>query len=284
MSTFSQIAPGVYRLRESKLAMNVGLVVGEERALLIDSGAGPATAELLWTEAREITDLPLSVVNTHAHFDHVYGNARLQSLGAEEFWAHPAAAAALTKNEETERRAAVAVDPSAKQGEPDAEILAPTRTLPVDEVSGAVKPVELDLGGISATLFYLGRGHTDHDLLVGVGGVLFTGDLVEEGGDPHFEGSFPDDWVKTLGKITALEELYETIVPGHGEPVTMDTVKVLRATMRQAIAITRTAMNEASTDVTKAVPILPYGPTQSRALLRRLRELAEWTWLDAAGQ
>jgi hypothetical protein len=32
--------------------------------------------------------------------------------------------------------------------------------------------------------------------------------------------------------------------------------------------------------MTKAIPILPYGPEQSRVLLIRLRALAHWNWLS----
>ena len=43
-------------------------------------------------------------------------------------------------------------------------------------------PVEL--GERSATLIYLGQGHTKGDLLVGVEDVLFAGGLLEQGTDP----------------------------------------------------------------------------------------------------
>ncbi len=275
MEPFRLVAPSVYAAREPKLSVNVGLVVGQERALLVDTGSGPATAEALWAELREITELPVVVVNTHAHFDHIYGNARLAALGVEEFWAHPRLPHAAEASHASQRKAAQAVDPSMAEGLPYAELHLPNRLLsPVEGADGAVTPVEIDLGGLTAALFHLGRGHSDSDLLVGAGGVLFAGDLVEQGGDPHFEDSFPDEWVRVLGKITALEELYSVVVPGHGAPVDMSHVKLQRATMRQALKITRSAMNEATTDLTKAVPILPYGPAQSRALLRRLRELS----------
>ncbi|GAA1346755.1 MBL fold metallo-hydrolase [Falsarthrobacter nasiphocae] len=278
MAQFARIAPGVYVAREPKLSMNTGLVVGESRALLVDTSAGPESASRVWEAAREITDVPLDIVLTHAHYDHILGVARLRALGAERVWAHPDFAAAASLDEGDWRAAAV-VDPSAVPGAPDADIPVPDSLLEREpgpsRRDGAVRvsPREIDLGGVTASLFWLGRGHTDHDLLVGVGPVLFAGDLVEEGGDPHFAGSFPDEWVRTLGKITALEDLYSVVVPGHGEPVTMDAVRVQRAAMRQAVGITRSAMRETSTDLTKAVPILPYGPSQSRALLQRLRDL-----------
>lgn len=47
------------------------LIVGEEKAILIDTGWG--TADLKEAVA-SLTALPLLVVNTHGHLDHIYGN------------------------------------------------------------------------------------------------------------------------------------------------------------------------------------------------------------------
>ena len=64
----------------------------------------------------------------------------------------------------------------------------------------------LDLGGTTAELLHLGRGHTDNDLLVHLpaSGVWLTGDLVEESGPPVYgSGSFPLDWPATIGRLRA---------------------------------------------------------------------------------
>ncbi len=47
------------------------LILGEERALMLDTGLGIYD---LYTMARKITDLPLTVVVSHEHFDHIGGN------------------------------------------------------------------------------------------------------------------------------------------------------------------------------------------------------------------
>ena len=268
-----EVAPRIYVRTNSGWGMNTGLVIGEQRALLIDTGAGPAQAEAILSGVRQLTDLPVTAVNTHAHFDHYFGNAYLLANGVEDIWATSDCARLITEEGESQRPAVAAVEPAmAAASGAHTGIAAPNRL-----VEGA--PVDLDLGGISVTLFHLGRGHTNHDLLVGAGDVLFAGDLVEEGADPNFGDSYPKDWVRTLGKITALEDLYTTVVPGHGKPVAMDFVTTQMNKMRTAVTVTRSAMDQASTDLTKAIPILPYGPEQSRALLTRLRTLARWKWL-----
>lgn len=47
------------------------LVVGEKKALVIDTMNGYEDVKAV---ARSVTDLPLMVVNTHGHCDHIYGN------------------------------------------------------------------------------------------------------------------------------------------------------------------------------------------------------------------
>jgi glyoxylase-like metal-dependent hydrolase (beta-lactamase superfamily II) len=262
--------PGIWVLTPLGSGANTGFVLGSERGLIIDTGAGPQQARHILQKVRELTDLPLAAVNTHAHGGHCFGNSYLAAHGVEDIWATSRCREAVLESGTAQRPPAAGPETAPGGG---ADIFPPNRL-----VEG--KPVDLDLGGTSVTLFHLGRGHTDHDLLVGAGGVLFTGDLVEQGADPAFEDSFPADWIRTLGKIVALEDLYDVFVPGHGAAVDVAFVATQLEKMRSATRVVKTAMDEASVDMTKAIPILPYGPEQSRVLLTRLRTLAHWKWLN----
>ncbi len=62
--------PAVYRL-EDPAGVFLTLIVGEKRALLIDTGNGIGDAA---AAVRAITPLPLVVANTHGHIDHAGGN------------------------------------------------------------------------------------------------------------------------------------------------------------------------------------------------------------------
>jgi glyoxylase-like metal-dependent hydrolase (beta-lactamase superfamily II) len=80
----------------------------------------------------------------------------------------------------------------------------------------------LDVGGREVVLRFLGRGHTDHDLVVevetnGDATVVFAGDLVEQGAPPAFEDAWPPEWPATLGRLHALAR--GPVVPGHGAVV-----------------------------------------------------------------
>ena len=68
----NKICDGVFLLDEFG-GTNCYLVVGSERALLIDCGTG--FADLKGT-VESIIDLPLTVIATHGHCDHIGGAGR----------------------------------------------------------------------------------------------------------------------------------------------------------------------------------------------------------------
>ncbi|MGH3588805.1 MAG: MBL fold metallo-hydrolase, partial [Pseudonocardia sp.] len=98
-------------------------------------------------------------------------------------------------------------------------------------------PAVLDLGGRRAELRHLGRGHTDHDLVVAVpdAGVVFAGDLVEQGAPPSLDEAAVAEWPATLGALLDLRP--RTVVPGHGEPVDTAFVAEQRAELAEVAAL-----------------------------------------------
>lgn len=57
------------------------LVVGESKAVLVDTALGFAD---LYSLVRNLTSLPIVVVNTHAHCDHVWGNYQFEEAYISE--------------------------------------------------------------------------------------------------------------------------------------------------------------------------------------------------------
>jgi glyoxylase-like metal-dependent hydrolase (beta-lactamase superfamily II) len=68
-----QVSPGVIAIYEPNQWQEVisYLIEGSEEALLFDTGNGIADIASL---ARKLTDKPISVLNSHSHYDHVGGN------------------------------------------------------------------------------------------------------------------------------------------------------------------------------------------------------------------
>jgi glyoxylase-like metal-dependent hydrolase (beta-lactamase superfamily II) len=265
MADWRDLGANTYVLATEPLRLNVGLVVGEDRALVVDTGQGPRQGAEILAKVREKTELPLVVVNTHAHYDHYFGNAVFAAGGAVEFYAHENAVAEIAENGEAHRPAVAESEPEMAAGEGEnTQIVVPTAIV-------RDQPVLVDLGGASVTLFYLGRGHTDGDLLVGTPSTLFSGDLVEEGSYPEFGDSYPEEWADALRHISALRNRYTSLVPGHGGLCSDAFVRTMADTMATAVRSALQATRETPDDATKAVPILPYGPEQSRLFIRRLK-------------
>src|SRR5438552_3699871 len=77
----------------------------------------------------------------------------------------------------------------------------------------------LDLGGVTARLFWLGPAHTKGDEMIFVqpDSALITGDIVEKNLAPNIPGAegSPKSWLAIVDKIALLKPRY--VVPDHGE-------------------------------------------------------------------
>jgi glyoxylase-like metal-dependent hydrolase (beta-lactamase superfamily II) len=134
-----------------------------------------------------------------------------------------------------------------------ADALAATRP----PLPDADAPVTLDLGGRPVHLLHLGRGHTDHDLVVAVPdvGVVFAGDLVEQGAPPDMEDAVVAEWPATLDALLALGP--RTVVPGHGDPVDPAFVAAQQAELAEVAAL-HAAVADGSLPAAEAARRSPY--------------------------
>lgn len=202
-----EVGRQIFVRRHQPFDVNVGLVVGSQRCLVIDTLSTPAQAAELIRAVRAITSLPWTVVNTHAHFDHCFGNATFRPA---DIWAHERCIDYLRGEGGAIQRE------SARQLAP--ELAAELATVHIDPADRAVvREHSLDLGDRQVGLKHPGRGHTDHDLVVIADDVLFAGDLVEQGAPPSFEDSFPLEWPGTAAALLPLAA--GPVVPGHGDVV-----------------------------------------------------------------
>ncbi len=199
--------------------VNCVVVQGRERCLLVDTGSTAGEGQRLRTAALEIAaGRELVVVNTHAHYDHCFGNSAFEGT---PIWASAGCARDLLETGARQRElAAAGWEP--KDPEFARALAAAPLALPTNEVEGRAR---LELGGLSVELEAVGRGHTDHDLVAFLPQlrVLIAGDLVEESGPPALEDCWPFSWPRVLRRLLDWEPL--TIVPGHGRVVGPEFVR-----------------------------------------------------------
>lgn len=247
--TWRELAQGVYVRRHSELELNCGLVIGAERALVIDTRSTTRRGEELAASVREITPLEQVVVNTHAHYDHCFGNAAFRE---SQIYAHVGAADDLRATAEHQRQQVVehlrrTDREELAQTYLDTEIVVPFYLVEED--------TRIDLGGREVYLLYGGRGHTDHDLAVSVpdAGVVFWGDLIEQGADPAMEDSFPLEWADTVQRILEKAPDHTVAVPGHGDVVDQAYVLAQQEQLAQLAATLEDARAEGIREVDRLV-------------------------------
>lgn len=206
---WTELAPGVWRAVAEPETVNVGLVVGSERCLLVDCGSSPAQGALLRESVGSVTAVPLvGVVITHWHYDHAFG---LAAFAGVETIGHESVPARLAGIEAESVAAGLGLEP--------AEVVPPSRTIAV--------ATAVDLGDRRVEIVHLGRGHTDGDLVVVVpdADVVFAGDLIESAAAPSYgDDSYPEEWSSTLDGLVGLMTATTRAIPGHGDPVDREFV------------------------------------------------------------
>jgi glyoxylase-like metal-dependent hydrolase (beta-lactamase superfamily II) len=204
---WQEIGERVFVRRYELFDQTIGVVIGAEGAVVIDTRTSHRRADELIADLRALTTAPIAfVVNTHMHYDHTFGNARFIPA---PIWGHVRCADRMGEEGEATRHRVIDQLPEL------AEELADVEIAPPDHVFEDA--AQLDLGDRQLELRFLGRGHTDNDIVVVVpdAGVLFAGDLLENGAPPSFGDAFPLAWAETGARLLDLVD--GAVAPGHGE-------------------------------------------------------------------
>jgi cyclase len=168
---------------------NSGILVTAQAIVVIDTKMG-SSAENLYNQAKnKAGSLPILVINTHYHGDHVKGNHFY--TGSKIY----------TGN----------YDRSFLQSEVGAD------DQPTDLVKDSLC---LDLGDETVCMYDMGQAHTYHDMIVYLKNhkVLFSGDLIFNNVNPVLmqkSSADVDKWIGVLNKIISRFP-DATYIPGHG--------------------------------------------------------------------
>ena len=211
-----RIRPGVFAIYEPKQFEEVisYLILGEKRALLFDTGLG--VGRISTTVAR-LTPLPVTVINSHTHFDHVGGNAEFQ-----EIWNRDLPFTLQNMRGESNVYSHDALAPERLCG------ALPART---NSASYSIRPWKsthtlqdgerVNLGGRELEVIFT-PGHTPDSLVLfdRQNGLLFTGDTFYPGPIYLFtpETDFAA-YTRAVALLAALEPQVKLLLPAHNVPV-----------------------------------------------------------------
>lgn len=227
---------------------NVTIIVNASDVIVVDASGSPRTARKVIAKIRELTPNPVRyVVLTHIHRDHRLGlQAYLEAYPGVEVIAHPRmkelvesprgktfmadTIARLEKNLAEGDTAIREIEGGTFEGKEQVAahlsryyerdlpaMLEEYRTIPNNgPTAGVDSRLVLHRGARTIEILFLGRGDTDHDLVVHLPRerVVAAGDLVVHP-FPYGFSDQPDEWVATLRRLAALD--FDHLVPGHGE-------------------------------------------------------------------
>ena len=214
---------------------NTAVLVCDDGVLVVDTKFMRPGRNLAG-EIRSFTDKPVrTIINTHYHSDHTHGNVN-----------YPVGTTVVAQRRT--RRHLVKLDRGFWEFGPAWELL------PKDLVD---EHTELRCGDETVRVLYLGRGHTDGDVVVHLvnRGVLVAGDLFLKNQYPLIDrggGGSGLAWPDTLDRLLAIDGI-STYVPGHGGLATRDDVVRFQSYLRSLVTQVRdAAQRDDSLDAVRA--------------------------------
>ena len=229
-----RVDDGVLAIYEPYQAQEVisYLILGGERALLFDTGMGIANIS---ATVRRLTKLPVTVFNSHTHYDHVGGNADFGEI--------------LAMDTQFTRESARGMPRNAVAGEVTPDALCLTQVpRGFDPATYAIRPFHptrfidggfvIDLGGRRLEVVST-PGHTPDAvvLLDRANGLAWTGDTFYEGPIWLFApGTDLDAYEASVATLAGLAPSLRKLFPAHNTP-TADPARLVQ--LRDAFAEVR---------------------------------------------
>ena len=236
--------PGVPGKDNEGHTSNAGFVVTPQGVVVFDALGTPSLGWDLLQQIRKITDQPIRyIVVSHYHADHIYGLQAFKDHNPGTIIIAQERAGEYRENEETaDERANQRLDQRRDALFPWVD--RNTRVVPPDIIYP--QRATLNLGGKRFVLIYAGPAHSASDMMMMVepDGVLFAGDIVQNGRIPFMNSDDVDtaNWLRALTEVEKLDPTF--IIPGHGRPsaaakpaiaFTRDYIEYVRSAMGKAV-------------------------------------------------
>ena len=190
------------------------LVLGKDKGVVIDTGTGIGNLKQV---IDELTDLPVSVVNTHTHWDHIGNNHQFEETACHN---HPACVEKLLNGVSHSRLQSSIQGDSIWKPLPK-NFDADTWEIPSVQPSILLEDGDvIDLGEKTLEVIYT-PGHSPGSicLLDKINRLLFTGDTFFPG--PLYAFSEDVDiaeYVASIDKLKSRMDEYDYLCSGHNDP------------------------------------------------------------------
>ena len=257
---WTEVGDGILVRRYEFADQNIVALIGRDETLVVDTRTTLRHAAEIQADLTAIAAPPVTVVvNTHGHSDHVFGNHAFRPC---VIWGHERCVTMITQTGEMQRARLVEYLPDMADEMAEVVLDPPDRTM-TDRAT-------VEYGGRQVELRYLGRGHTDNDivLIAADADVLLAGDLLENAPAPYFGDGFPLDWPDTAERILELVGENTAVVPGHGDHAGRQfAADSLRDFLALASAARR--LHGGELDMEAAVAASPYPAQVAPEILQR---------------
>jgi glyoxylase-like metal-dependent hydrolase (beta-lactamase superfamily II) len=191
-----------------QLVPNVGIIVGERAALVVDTGMGPRNGAVVLAEAQKLAgSRALFLVVTHFHAEH--------DLGAHAFPASTKMIRSFDQQKDIDEFKLSNAQNFASRAPIYAELLKDANYRKAD--INFETDYDLDLGGVRVKISALGSNHTRGDTAIWVepDRILFAGDVAMRAQPaPSSPYSSLRQWLSSLDRLESLKPVL--IVPSHG--------------------------------------------------------------------
>jgi glyoxylase-like metal-dependent hydrolase (beta-lactamase superfamily II) len=257
-TALKEIAPGVHVITDHRVPLvpNIGIILGTDAALVVDTGMGPANGQKVLDCAKRLAgDRPLILTLTHFHPEHGFGAQVFKGAARIHY--------NRTQRDELAAKGEGYLGMFKTFGPGVAAALEGTKLVEPDDVYEGASTT-IDLGGRTVELRTWGLAHTAGDQVVWLPQehILFTGDLAEERIFPIFPWFPPNDadidgarWAQVLGELIAWNPAI--VVPGHGDLGGAEILKAVRDYMvdlGRRVAAERKSGKDADTVVASLGP------------------------------
>lgn len=230
---------GVPNKQNEGFTANAGFVVTSEGVVVFDALGTPSLGAAMLKAIRKVSDKPVThVVISHYHADHIYGLQAFKEATDAKVIAQEAAHSYIESPQALERlrQRREALAPWVNE---QTKVIAPDTTFK-DEYF-------IESGDVQFSIYHAGPAHAPDDsmMMVEPAGVLFSGDIIQNGRVPFLNSAEVDSgkWMQAIEKVKKLKPV--VLIPGHGSAsddamealsFTYDYLKFVRESMKSAVA------------------------------------------------